>query len=85
MASEEKSARQSVTLPTRVAQRVRALAKTRRTSASRVLVDLIETGLDSKQTEKERFFALADRLTRTSDPKERRKLKRELARMTFGD
>jgi hypothetical protein len=32
-----------------------------------------------------RFFELASRLTEATDPKERRQLKKELARMTFGD
>ena len=85
MAQEGKSVRQSVSIPTRIAKRVRALAKTRKTSANRVLVDLIEAGLESKAAEKERFFALANRLIECSDPQERQRLKEELARMTFGD
>jgi hypothetical protein len=49
-----------------------------------VLVDLIEAGLQSKAAEKERFFAVAEKLTQTKDPKERRRLREELAVMTFG-
>jgi hypothetical protein len=85
MAHPEKSVRQSISMPARIAKRVRALAKTRKTSANRVLVDLIETGLESRDAEKKRFFALANRLTESTDPEERRRLKEELARMTFGD
>ncbi len=85
MAQTEKSVRQSVSIPTRIAKRVRALAKTRKTSANRVLVDLIEAGLESKQAEKMRFFTLANKLTESTDPEERQRLKEELARMTFGD
>jgi hypothetical protein len=85
MAKIERSVRQSVSIPARVAKRVRALAKTRRTSANRVLADLIEVGLQSKDAEKERFLSLAKRLTESSDPKERRRIKDELARMTFGE
>lgn len=51
----------------------------------RILVDLIEAGLQSKEAEKERFFALANRLTESADPTERQRLKDELARMTFGE
>jgi hypothetical protein len=80
----DKSVRQSVSLPSRVARRVKALAKTEKTSANRVLVELIEAGLASKEAEKERFLALANRLTASADPAEREKLKEELARMTFG-
>jgi predicted transcriptional regulator len=64
---------------------VRGLAKAQRSSANRVLVDLIEAGLASKETEKARFFELANQLTESQDPNEREKLKRELARMTFGE
>ena len=84
MANRDRSVRQSVSLPPRVARRVKALAKTEKTSANRVLVELIEAGLASKETEKERFFALASRLTESPDPVEREKLKKELALMTFG-
>lgn len=85
MTQTEKPVRQSVSIPARVARRVRALAKDRKTSANRVLVDLIEAGLESKQTEKKRFFALTNRLTESSDPEEQQRLKEELARMTFRD
>jgi hypothetical protein len=68
-----------------VARRVQALAKRRRTSANRVIVDLIESGLDAKEREKVAFFELADQLTHTSDRAEQKRLKEELARMTFGE
>jgi len=81
----ERAVRQSVSIPTGIAKRVRALAKTRKTSANRVLVDLIEAGLQSKEAEKERFFSLVNRLTESRDATERKQLKEELARMTFGE
>ena len=84
MAETERTVRQSVSIPVGIARRVRTLARTRKTSANRVLVDLIEAGLQSKDSEKERFFLLAGRLTDSSDPAERERLKEELARMTFG-
>ncbi len=85
MRSEQKSVRQSVTLPSRTAKRVHALARTQRTSANRVLVELIETGLESKEAEKRRFFELADKLIASADAEEQRRLKEELARITFGE
>ena len=85
MAETGRSVRQSVSIPTGIAKRVRALAKTRKTSANRVLVDLIEVGLQSKEAEKEYFFSLVKRLTESRDSAERKRLKDELARMTFGD
>jgi predicted DNA-binding protein len=85
MATLEKLVRQSVSLPPRVARRVKALAKTKKTSANRVVVDLIEAGLEARESEKRLFFDLADRLTRSSDAAEQKRLKEDLARMTFGD
>jgi metal-responsive CopG/Arc/MetJ family transcriptional regulator len=85
MGTTSKSLRQSVSLPERLAKRVKSLAKARRTSANRVLADLIETGLESKEREKEQFFAMANRLIESKDPAERERLKKELARMTFGE
>jgi prephenate dehydratase len=85
MGTRNKSLRQSVSLPARVAKRVKSLAKAQRTSANRVLLDLIESGLESKEQEKQRFFALASRLTESKDAGERESLKKELAQMTFGE
>lgn len=85
MAKSNKSQRQSVSLPARLAGRVRAIAQKRKTSANRVIVDLIETGLQSKEAAKAHFFALAQRLSESSDPAERHRIKKELARLTFGE
>ena len=85
MPTPEKPVRQSVTLPPRVARRVRSLAKTRRTSASRVLVELVESGLEAADGEKRRFLDVAERLAQSRDPAEQSRLKEELARLTFGD
>ena len=84
MSTTEKPARQSITLPPKTARRVRSLAKAGRTSASRVLVDLVEAGLEAKEAEKRRFLDLADRLARSDDPGEQARIKEELARLTFG-
>lgn len=85
MPTATKSVRQSVSLPAQTARRVRVLAQTTRTSASRVIVDLIESGLDAREQEKTRFMECADRLSRSRDREEQARLKDELARMTFGD
>ncbi len=79
-----KGVRQSISLPGPVAKRVRALAKSRHTSANRILVDLIETGMKAKEREREEFLALVDRLQTATDPAEREELKEVVARMTFG-
>ena len=85
MRTLEKSVRQSISLPPRVARRVQALAQRNNASTNRVIVDLIESGLNAKEQEKKRFFELADRLVRSTDAAEQKRLKEELARMTFGE
>jgi hypothetical protein len=85
MASTEKAVRQSVSLPLPLARRVKALAKSRKVSSNRILVDLVETGLRSKEEERRKFLELADRLSTSSDAKEQQELKEQLARMTFGE
>jgi predicted transcriptional regulator len=85
MAQPGKAVRQSVSLPPAVARRVQALAKRQRTSANRVIVELIESGLKTRENEKRTFYELADRLANSSDEAEARRLKEELARLTFGD
>ena len=84
MATTEKAVRQSVSLPARVARRIKTIARARNLSASRVVVDLIESGLEAKERERTQFLALADRLAGERDPEEQDRIKKELARLTFG-
>lgn len=85
MSIAEKTVRQSVSLPTRVARRVKSLAKTSGTSANRIIVDLIECGIAAREQERKRFFDLADRLVQSRDAVDQKRLKEELARLTFGE
>ena len=81
----ERPTRQSVSLPPKVAKRVKALARKRKASANRVIVDLIQEGLESAKNERRHFLDLANRFATASDPAERQRLTAELARMTFGE
>ena len=85
MSNVQKPTRQSISLPPRVARRVKSLAKTSRKSANKIIVDLIESGLEAKEQERKRFFELTDRLVRSRDPEEQDRMKEELARLTFGE
>jgi predicted DNA-binding protein len=85
MSIAEKTVRQSVSLPARVARRVKSLAKTSSTSANRIIVELIESGIEAREQERKRFFELADRLAHSRDAEDQKRLKEELARMTFGE
>jgi predicted DNA-binding ribbon-helix-helix protein len=49
MTSRDKTVRQSVTLPAKVATQVRSMAKRRRLSANRMLVELLEEGIEAKK------------------------------------
>ncbi len=84
MAVSEKAVRQSVSLPSPLARKVRKLAKAQRMSANKVILDLIEKGIESQDKEKERFLALAEALVTAKNSKERQHLKEELAKMVFG-
>jgi hypothetical protein len=85
MTSRAKPVRQSLSLPGGVAKRIRNLARDQKTSANRVLVDLIETGLAQKEAERRRFFELAEQLAASEDASERQRLKLRLAALTFGE
>lgn len=81
----KKVPRQSVALPAAISEQVRKIARDRRLSASQVMVELIEAGLNARQREKENFMVLAEELATTSSARRRKEIKRELARLTFGE
>lgn len=85
MPANDRAVRQSVSLPVRLAKRVKSLAIADKTSANRVIVELIESGLEARDREKQTFLDLADQLARSKDAGEQARLKAELARMTYGD
>ena len=85
MRTGNKAVRQSVSLPSNVATQVRTLAKTRRLSANRVLVELIENGIDAEKRKQQEFFDLAKRFRAATDPEEVSRLGDQMGRMIFGD
>jgi hypothetical protein len=85
MRSANKTVRQSVSLPANVAEQVRSMAKTRRLSSNRMLVELIENGIEAEKNKQEKFFELAGRFRDATDPEEAKRLGDELGRMVFGD
>ena len=84
MATRDKAVRKIVVLPLRTAERVSALAKSQHSTAHRVLLDLIEAGLQSKDAEKQHYLDMVEQLSVSTDPAARQQLKQELARLTFG-
>jgi hypothetical protein len=77
--------RRSVTLPSQVDRQIEAIARKRRLSGNRVLVELVETGLEARRQKEEAFFELARRFRESNDPEEAKKLGQELGRMIFGE
>ena len=84
MAASKHVVRQSVSLPAAIARQVRTMAKSRRLSSNRVLVELVEDGLAAQKRKQQKFVALAERFRSTADPKEAERLGDELGRMLFG-
>lgn len=76
--------RQSVSLPEKTAAQVRTLAKSRRVSSNRMLVELIENGIEAEKRRQEEFFDLAERFRNASDPEEAKRLGDKLGQMVFG-
>ena len=84
MRTVNKIVRQSVSLPSVVAAQVRNLAKARRLSANRMLLELIENGMEAEKRKQQEFFDLAERFRAATGPEEVRHLGDQLGRMVFG-
>lgn len=85
MGATKKPVRQSITLPRQVARQVSRMARGRRVSASRMLVQLVEAGIEAGKKREEEFFQLAGRFRSADDPAEVKRLGNELGRMVFGE
>jgi hypothetical protein len=84
MPTGNKIVRQSVSLPATVAAQVRSMAKSRRLSSNRMLVELIENGIAAEKRRQQEFFELAERFRSATDPGEVKQLGDEMGRMVFG-
>jgi hypothetical protein len=84
MPARKRSIRQSVSLPANVAAQVRSLAKNRRLSSNRMLVELIENGIEAEKRKQPEFFALAEKFRNATDPEDAKRLGDELGRLVFG-
>jgi predicted DNA-binding ribbon-helix-helix protein len=80
-----KQVRRSVTLPPKIARQVEALAKERDLSDNRVLVELIEQGIEARQQKEKAFFQLAERFRAADDPEQVKQLGDQLGRFVFGE
>jgi hypothetical protein len=80
-----RNVRRSVTLPPKIARQVENLARQRDLSDNRVLVELIEQGIEAQQQKEKAFFQLAERFRAASDPGEVKQLGDQLGRFVFGE
>ena len=80
-----KQVRRSVTLPREIAKQVETMSKQRRLSDNRVLVELIEQGIQARKEKEKAFFELAKRFREASDPEEVEQLGDQLGRFVFGE
>jgi hypothetical protein len=80
-----KHVRRSVTLPAKIAKQVESLAKERDLSDNRILVELIEQGIEARQQKEKMFFQLAERFRAADDPEQVKQLGNQLGRFVFGE
>ena len=83
--STTKNVRRSVSLPTPIAKQVERMAKSQRLSDNRVLVELIELGIEARRQKEKAFFELSERFRAASDPQQAKRLGDELGRLVFGE
>jgi hypothetical protein len=77
--------RRSVSLPAKIARQVETIARQRDLSDNRVLVELIEQGIEASRQKEKAFFELAERFRTASDSEQVKQLGDELGRFVFGE
>jgi len=82
--TESDVVRRSITLPAEMAEKIDRIAETRRVSGNRAIVDLLTDAIATYEQRRRAFFDLANRFQKSTDPAETKRLREELARMTFG-
>lgn len=80
-----KQVRRSVSLPEPTARKVATIARRHRLSDNRVMVELIEEGIESRKAKEKAFFELAERFRSSQDTTETKRLGEELGRFVFGE
>ncbi len=74
-----------MSLPAPIAKQVDRMAKSQRLSDNRVLVELIELGIEARKQKEKAFFDLAARFRAASDPEQAKQLGNQLGRLVFGE
>jgi len=84
MAKVAPTVRRSVSIPAPLAAKVHQLAKARRVSDNRMMVELLEGGLEAAKRKELEFRELAERFRKAKHPDDIQRLGDELGRMVFG-
>ncbi|MFZ3262678.1 MAG: hypothetical protein WA172_01635 [Terriglobales bacterium] len=72
-------------MPPKVAKKVQTIARQRALSDNRVLVELIEQGIEAQQHKEKAFFQLAEKFRAASDPEQVKRLGDQLGHFVFGE
>ena len=83
--ASSKQVRRSITLPSQIDREIEAMARRRRLSGNRILVELVELGIEARKQKEKEFFELAQRFRNADDPKQVRELGDQLGRFVFGE
>jgi predicted transcriptional regulator len=76
--------RRSISLPAEIAEKIDTIADSRHVTGNRAIVDLLADAIMAYEQRRTAFLELADRFQKSTDPAETKRLRKELARMTFG-
>jgi hypothetical protein len=74
-----------LSLPVEIAKQVQSIAKRRRLSDNRVLVNLIEEGIAAAEQREQEFFRLAEQFRLAQDPNDIKRLSDQMGRFVFGE
>jgi hypothetical protein len=66
-------------------KQVESIAKQRALSDNRVLIELIEQGIEALRQKEKTFFRLAEQFRTASDPQQVKQLGDQLGRFVFGE
>lgn len=67
-----------------MAGKIDDIAAARRVTANRAIIDLLADGIAAYDSRRKAFFELADRFQKATNPAQIKRLREELAKMTFG-
>lgn len=71
-------------MPAELSAKIDAIAANRHLTGNRAIVDLLSDAVTAYEERRKAFFDVADRFQKSTNPAETKRLREELAKMTFG-